>query len=211
MNDFSLSMALADYIPVIFFGIASVILLRDLYEKMCKGAYALFSAGVIEVFTAGALKATWKLLYALGVCDFRALDEMFFPVQSIGFLLAGIGILSMLVRKKQGNVLMAAAPPVFSGTFVFVTLMVAGLGIMDAVLCILSVKLKKPILIAVFVVSFICSLCMGYLSSQNFAEASMNWIAEGVNIIGQGTLLLGTVLLHKSGLPSLKLSENKTI
>ena len=205
MNDFSVSMALVDYIPVIFFAIASVILLRDLYNKMSKGAFALFSAGVIDVTVAGALKATWKLLYAAGACNFEALDHMFFPVQSIGFLLAGIGILAMLVYNQSEAALMAAAPPVFSGTFVFVGLMVAGLGIMDVVLCILAAKLKKPWLIAIFVLSFVCSLCMGYLSSQDFAEAAMNWIAEGVNIVGQGTLLIGAVLLHKNGLADLKL------
>jgi hypothetical protein len=210
MNDFSISMALVDYIPVIFFAIASVILLRDLYNKMCKGAFALFSAGVIDVTIAGALKATWKLLYASGVCNFEALDAMFFPVQSIGFLLAGIGILAILVHKQSKNALMAAAPPVFSGTFVFVGLMVAGLGIMDVVLCILSTKLKKPCLIAIFALSFVCSLCMGYLSSQDFAEAAMNWIAEGVNVVGQGTLLLGAILLHKSGLAELELNGGKT-
>lgn len=205
MNDFSVSMALVDYIPVIFFAIASVILLRDLYNKMSKGAFALFSAGVIDVTIAGALKATWKLLYAMGACNFEALDHMFFPVQSIGFLLAGVGILAMLAHKQSEGTLMAVAPPVFSGTFVFVSLMVAGLGIMDVVLCILSAKLKKLWLIAIFALSFVCSLCMGYLSSQNFAEASMNWIAEGVNIVGQGTLLVGTVLLHKNGLADHKL------
>lgn len=209
MNDFSVSMALVDYIPVVFFAIASVILLRDLYNKMSKGAFALFSAGVIDVTIAGALKATWKLLYAAGVCNFEALDHMFFPVQSIGFLLAGVGILAMLVHRQSKNALAAVAPPVFSGTFVFVGLMVAGLGLMDAVLCILSVKLKKPWLIAIFALSFVCSLCMGYLSSQDFAKASMNWIAEGVNVIGQGTLLTGAVLLHKSGLAELKLHEGE--
>lgn len=202
-------MALVDYIPVVFFAIASVILLRDLYNKMSKGAFALFSAGVIDVTIAGALKATWKLLYAAGVCNFEALDHMFFPVQSIGFLLAGVGILAMLVHRQSKNALAAVAPPVFSGTFVFVGLMVAGLGLMDAVLCILSVKLKKPWLIAIFALSFVCSLCMGYLSSQDFAKASMNWIAEGVNVIGQGTLLTGAVLLHKSGLAELKLYEGE--
>ncbi|MBE6631805.1 MAG: hypothetical protein E7623_03805 [Ruminococcaceae bacterium] len=200
MNNFSVSMALVDYIPVIFFAAASVILIGDLYNKMSKGSFALFTAGVINVSVAGALKATWKLLYAAGICNFEALDAMFFPVQSIGFLLAGLGILSVLSRKSKKSSLTAAVPPVFSGTFVFVGLMVAGLGIMDAVLCILCAKLKKPGAIAVFVLSFICSLCMGYLSSHDFAKASMNWIAEGVNVVGQGAFLTGTVLLHKNGL-----------
>jgi hypothetical protein len=211
MNDFSVAMALVDYIPVICFAIGAVILLRDLYNKMSKGAFALFSAGVIDVTIAGALKATWKLLYASGACNFEALDHMFFPVQSIGFLLAGVGVLAMLVKRQSKTATLAVAPPLFSGTFVFVGLMVAGLGIMDAVLCILSARLKKPYLIAIFALSFVCSLCMGYLSSKDFAEASMNWIAEGVNIVGQGSFLAGAYLLHKNGLASLEIREGEKL
>lgn len=211
MNDFTVSMAIVDYVPVILFMTASVILLRDLYDKMEKGAFALFSAGVIDVVVAGALKATWKLLYALEVCDFTALDAMFFPVQSIGFLLAGVGILAMLFQRRANMALAVAAPPVFSGTFVFVGLMVAGLGIMDVVLCILAVRLRRPWLIAVFLLSFVCSLCMGYLSSKDFAEASMNWIAEGVNVAGQGAFLVGALLLHKNGLARLKLHGGEKV
>ncbi len=207
MKDFSVSMALVDYVPVIFFALAGVILMRDLYSKMCKGAFALFSAGIIDIICAGALKATYKLLYALNVCDFEALSDMFFPVQSIGFLLAGLGIIAMLRAKQKETACFAAAPAAFSGTFVFVSLMVAGLGLMDVALCIISAKMKKHWLIALFVLSFICSLCMGYLSSQDFAQASMNWIAEGVNVVGQGTLLLGVYLLHKNGLAEVQIKQ----
>ena len=201
MKDFSVGMALVDYIPVICFAFAAVILMHDLYPRMSKWAFALFSAGVIEVSAAGALKATYKLLYASGVCDFEALSDMFFPTQSIGFLLAGIGAL-LLVLEERGKgkaAALAVAPPLFSGTFVFVGLMIAGLGMMDAVLCILSVKIKKPWLIALFATSFVCSLCMGYLSAQDFTEAAMNWIAEGVNVVGQGALLAGVIFMHKYG------------
>lgn len=200
MKDFSIGMALVDYIPVICFALASVILMRALYSKMSKWAFALFAAGVIEVSLAGALKATYKLLYAAGVCDFEALSDMFFPTQSIGFMLAGAGMLIFILGERKRAATLAVAPPLFSGTFVFVGLMVAGLGIMDTVLCILSVKIKKPWLIALFATSFVCSLCMGYLSSQDFTEAAMNWIAEGVNVIGQGALLAAVVLAHKYGL-----------
>lgn len=209
MNDFTISMALVDYIPVICFAFASMILLRDLYNKMSKGLFALFAAGTIDVTCAGALKATWKLLYAAGACDFQALNAMFFPVQSIGFLLAGIGLIWMLCKKQTATLSAAAAPAVFSGTFVFVALMVAGLGMMDVALCILCVKMKKPKLMILFIVSFVCSLCMGYLSSQDFTEAAMNWIAEGVNVIGQGTMLAGAYLLHKNGLAELELRQGE--
>ena len=203
MKDFSVSMALVDYVPVLLFALATVILMRDLYGKMSKGAFALFSAGTVMITVAGALKATWKLLYAAGICNFEALNNMFFPSQSIGFLLAGVGILLMLTSGKKEK--LYSVPPVFSGTFVFVGLMVAGLGVLDTVLCILAVKMKKPWLIAIFALSFICSLGMGYLSSKDFAEAAMNWIAEGVNVVGQGSLLLGVYMLHKNGLEDLRL------
>lgn len=206
--DFTIGMALVDYIPVICFAIGAVILMRDLYNKMSKGAFALFAAGTINITIAGALKATWKLLYAAGICNFEALNNMFFPTQSIGFLLAGVGILAMLVYNQEETKL-RSVPPVFSGTFVFVGLMVAGLGVMDTVLCIVSAKLKKPWLIALFVLSFVCSLCMGYLSSKDFTEAAMNWIAEGVNVVGQGSFLAGAYLLHKNGLAELELKGEK--
>ena len=193
MKDFSIAMALVDYIPVVLFGIAAVILQRDLYNKMRKDAFALFAA----------LKATYKLLYAAGVCDFEPLNAMFFPVQSIGFLLAGFGMLAMFFFKQKKTAALAVAPVVYKGTFLFVGLMVAGLGCMSVGLCILAAKMKKKSVIALFVLAFVCSLCMGYLSSQDFAEASMNWIAEGVNVVGQGSLLAGVWMLHKAGLAEL--------
>lgn len=209
-KQFSAPMAIVDYIPVICFAIGAIILLRDLYNKMSKGAFALFAAGVIDVTCAGALKATYKLLYALGICDFQPLNNMFFPVQSIGFLLAGVGILAMLVhRQEEKTTLRSAAPAVFTGTFVFVGLMVAGLGLLDAALCVLSKKLGKNWLIALYAFSFVCCLGMGYLSSKDFAEASMNWIAEGVNVVGQGTFLAGAIILHKNGLAELELSAKE--
>ena len=215
MNDFSVGMALFDYLPVIFFGIGGVILLRDLYNKMSKGAFAIFAAGVIDVFMAGFLKATWKLLYAGANIDISAFNAMFFPVQSIGFLLAGIGIIAMLsYNQKEKGVKNCAVVPVVpivhevSITFPYLVLvMVAGLGCLDAGLCILAKKMKKPAVIAIFALSFVCCLGMGYLSTKDFEEAAMNWIAEGVNFCGQGLFLLGTWMLHKAGLADLELDK----
>ena len=195
--ELTVEMALVDYIPVIFFAIASVILVRDLYGKSAPLSHLIFTLGISAVAVAGACKATWKLLYASGVGDVAFLNRMFFPTQSVGFLLAGLGIFAILITKKSRHY--AVSP------FVFIGMMVAGLGILDAGLCVLAAKLKKKGVIAIFVLSFICSLCMGYLSSQDFAEAIWNWIAEGVNVLGQGTLLLGVVILHKNGLKELSL------
>ena len=203
MNDFSIAMALVDYIPVFLFGAAAVLLQRDLYNKMSKGCFALFAAGTINVFIAGFLKATWKLLYAAGICDFTALDDMFFPVQSIGFLLVGIAVVAMLGFRQEKATVLTVAPPVFTGTFFFVGLMVAGLGCMDFGLSALALRLKQKKAVILFAVSFVCCLCMGYLSAQDFTQSFMNWLAQGINVVGQGTFLAAVFMLHKAGLKEL--------
>lgn len=201
MYDFSVPMALYGYVAVIFFGISALLMLRDLHNKMRPSAFALFSAGVINIFAAGFLKATWKLLYAAGICDFQGLNTMFLPVQSIGFLLAGLGIAMMLIKSKSAA--LAVAPPVFSGSAVFIMMMVLGLGSICTSLSILGVKMKKKAAVALFVLAFLCSMGMGALSGLDFTQAWANWLEESVNGVGQGLLLWGVLILHKANLKNL--------
>ena len=203
MYEFSVLMALTDYIPVAIFAVVAVLLQRDLYNKMPKYAFACFAAGTIDAFIAGFLKATWKLLYAAGVCDFHVLNTMFLPTQSLGLLLTGFGILLMLGAKK--HVTLVVAPPLFQGTVVFVGMMVLGLGGMCAGLSSLAVTMKKKGLIPVFVLCFFCYMAMGYLASRDGSSAAMNWAEQGVNCLGQTFLLIGVLALHRAGLRELKL------
>ena len=206
---YSIPMALVDLIPVFFFGAAAWLLQKDLYNKMSKGAYALFCAGTIDVFLAGFLKALYKLLYAANVCDFSTLNTLFFPLQAIGFMLAGLGLVCLITRPQgKGRMYAIAAPAVFSGTMIFVVLMVFGLFGIDFSLSAVAKKMKKPVAIAMFALSFLFSLMMGYLSSKDFSQSYMHWVAEGVNVFGQAFFFIGTVILHKNGLGSFQLSKD---
>lgn len=207
MYNFTVSMALMDYVPVIFFAVTMVLLQRDLYNKMYKGAYALFAAGTINVFCAGFLKATWKLLYATGVCDFEVLNHMMLPLQSIGFLLIGAGLIGMLCWKRKDAVMISAAPAVFSGSFVFIMLMVLGLGCLCTSLSILAARMKKKATILLFVLAFVCYMGMGYMSSQDSTLSWVNWVEQSINCVGQGLLMIGVIVLHKAGLAEFKLAK----
>ena len=207
MYNVSIPMALVDYIPVFFFGVSMVLLQRDLYNKMFKGAYALFAAGTIDVFCAGFLKATWKLLYAAGVCDFEILNHMMMPLQSIGFLLIGAGLVGMLCWKRKDAMMLSAAPAVFSGTFVFIILMVLGLGCLCTILSILAARMKKKGIIVLFVLAFLCYMGMGYMSSQDSTLSWVNWVEQSINCVGQGLMMIGVILLHKAGLAEYKFRE----
>ena len=202
MHHFTVSMGLMDFVPVAFFGVSAVILLRDLYNKMFKGAYTLLAAGSVNVFLAGFCKALWKLLYAANICDFVALEEMFMPVNSLGLLFIGLSLIGMLCWKKKGAML-SVAPPVFASSMPFIMMMVVGLGGMCAGLSIVAAKMKKAPVMILFILSFVCAMAMGYMSSQDSTLAWVNWAEQSINIVSQGCLMAGVVLLHKAGLKDL--------
>ena len=198
MYNFTIPMALMDFVPVAFFGITAVLLLGDLYNKMSKGVYALFAAGVVNVFMAGFFKALWKLLYAAGICDFKALEEMFLPVNSLGLLFVGLSLIMMVCLKKK--TVMLAAPVAVTSSMPFIMMMVVGLGGMCASMSILSVKMKKGTTMILFILAFVASMAMGYMSSQDSTLAWVNWAEQSINCVSQLCLMLGTLKLHKAGL-----------
>ena len=208
MYNFTIPMALMDYLPVFFFGVTAVLLLRDLYNKMFKGAYALLAAGSVNVFLAGFCKATWKLLYAANICDFVALEEMFMPVNSLGLLFVGLSLIGMLCWKRK-SALLSVAPVPFTSSMPFIMMMVVGLGGLCAGLSILSAKMKKAPVMVLFILSFVCAMAMGYMSSQDSTEAWVNWAEQSINTVSQLCLMLGVIVLHKAGLKDWTWEEAK--
>ncbi len=193
----TIPMAVVDFVPVLLFLWAAVLLQRYLYGQMSKGAFALFAAGTISIFLAGFCKALWKLLYAANVCDFARLNQMFFPLQSIGFLLAGLAMVALLFARQGKGTAYMAAPPVFSGTMLFVGAMSLGaLGLCGG-LAVLAGRKKKALAVVLFCLAFAFMMGMGYLSSKDFANPWMNWIGECVNVVGQGCFLTGALLLNR--------------
>ena len=63
-EDFTLSMALVDCLPILFFSISSAILATRFDSR-------LFRVGVLLVILAGVLKAGWKFVIALHHRDLR--------------------------------------------------------------------------------------------------------------------------------------------
>ena len=199
MYNFTIPMALMDFVPVCFFGVSALILLRDLYNKMFKGAYALLAAGSVNVFLAGFCKALWKLLYAANICDFVALEEMFMPVNSLGLLFVGLALIGMLCWKRK-SAMLSVAPPVFASSMPFIMMMVVGLGGMCAGLSVVAAKMKKGPVMILFILSFVCAMAMGYMSSQDSTLAWVNWAEQSINCVSQGCLMAGVLLLHKADL-----------
>ena len=198
----------------------------DMKQKMTLPSRILFVGGSWIVGAAGLLKALYKLAYSTGLGDPAWMSRQFFYNQAFGFLLAGVGLTLAVTRLDKAQV--GGADSSGSGSnsdgadsgssgsgsgklysivpipvMALVGMMVAGLAALDASLCFLAAKLKKRKALVLFIISFFLCLGMGYLSSKSFEKASMNWIAEGINAVGQLAFLAGCGILHEAGLDKL--------
>lgn len=89
MEDFTLSLALYDFVPVALTGIAVLFIARLVQSAGVRRAELAF-VGAGLVFTAGLLKALWKLNVTVTGQDVLWMDNALFPLMAPGFaLLAG--------------------------------------------------------------------------------------------------------------------------
>lgn len=84
---------------------------------------------------------------------------------------------------------------------VFIIFMVLGyLGFCGSMVRV-SARMKKPVAVVLYVLSFFLLMGMGYLGSREFGnDPTMNWVEEGINICAQLCILAATWILHKNGL-----------
>jgi hypothetical protein len=124
---------------------------------------------------------------------------MFMPVNSLGLLFVGLSLIGMLCWKKKSGML-SVAPPVFASSMPFIMMMVVGLGGMCAGLSVVAAKMKKAPVMILFILSFVCAMAMGYMSSQDSTQSWVNWVEQSINTVSQLCLMIGVIALHKAGL-----------
>ena len=117
---FTLSMALVDCLPVLFFSISSAVLAMRFDSP-------LFRAGVLLVILAGALKAGWKFVIALQHRDLRFLNRQMRYLMPAGFLLV---ILALIVDRSRWSFAAVLRHMTNVPALLFLLIGAAGMGLM---------------------------------------------------------------------------------
>ena len=73
----------------------------------------------------------------------------------------------------------------------------------SAALSVVAARMKKSAVMVLFILSFVCAMAMGYMSSQDSTLAWVNWAEQSINTVSQLCLMVGVILLHKSGLKAM--------
>lgn len=110
-SDFTLGLALYDFLPVLLTGVAVWFLARLVTAQGVPNGQVAF-VGAVLVFVAGLSKAVWKLNVTLNGEDVIWLANLLFPLMAPGFALLATGIWAV-ERRLRGKAVSAwvwAAP-----------------------------------------------------------------------------------------------------
>ncbi len=199
MNEWNLPLALLDIVPVVLFLFGCIELMKAFYPKMTQAQYSMFSAGSIMVFLSGMMKAVWKLMYVMEICDYAMLSDAFFPVQSTGFVLLALSTIRLAGKKKdKSDYASYSAVPVVAIKMPFIMLTFLGTTIFYGSLSALGVKTKNKMTVVFFISAYAFDMIQVFLASKFDNSSLMNWLAEIVNTLAQVCLWLGAKRLNQA-------------
>jgi len=200
-------MALLDTVPVVLFFLGCIELMRTFYPRMSRRQYSLFSAGSIMVFLAGMMKAVWKFLYVLKICDYAILSDSFFPIQSAGFVLLAFGTAGFAMEDKKkhdrdekipADYRNYTAVPVMASKMPFIILTFLGTTVFYGSLASIGFRKKNKLMAVFFIGAYAFDMIQVFLATKFDESASvMHWMAEIVNTIAQTCLWLGALRLNR--------------
>lgn len=123
MNDYSIALAIYDFLPSVFTGFA-LMFIAQMVGRSAPQSQGMAVIGGGLVVLAGVLKASWKLIMATTGQDIVLLSEAMFPLMGPGFLLVGLAVWSGL-RSARGK----SVPSYLDGIALAILVAVVGLAL----------------------------------------------------------------------------------
>ena len=192
---YPLALAIFDFVPVIFFLIGAIYLIR-IASRMCgMRCRRLAIVGSLLIFIGGFLKAMWKLLVTTGVGDFQLMSEIQFALVAPGFAVLLIVVIWMTPRDgkqaKEKDILTPAIAAWKIPALIVMTL--ASMGVMG-ILTYIAFRHEAKLAATGFIVAFLCLVGMGSMASGEQTLARQ-WIEQSINSLGQLGFMIGTIFL----------------
>ena len=194
--EYTLGLALLDFVPIFAFLTGAYFLVRIAREQRGTACGRMMLAGTILIFTGGFLKASWKLIYTLGIADITLMSEAQFVLLAIGFT-GMLVALSYLARSFNQDGKLGSAMLISTWKIPFLTVMtLCSLGA-HGLLAYISIKKKVPLAAGLFILAIVCMLAMSGMASSLEQTVANQWLEEGVNSLGQISFAVGSYLLYR--------------
>lgn len=207
LNKFSVGLGLFDYINPIFYAITASTIIINMKPLMNTKLFVLFVVGACISMIFGLTIPTVKLLVGLGKMQFKMPVNLVFYVNT-GLLLSGMALIAYtysinaIVFFTILITILALLALILYKTRKFNTVAVligaAGYVLLYVSLITLSFRSKiyTPIILFAIAIILFVLLCLIGINS-NLKKAKVHWVIETCNVLTQGLVALGTILLFK--------------
>jgi hypothetical protein len=204
--DYSISLALFDFVPVLFTGIALYYVWSMTRDHAPQHRYLALLGGILIV-AAGLTKASWKMIIASTGTDVVWLSQLLFPLMAPGFILAMVAVLA-IVRGANGqtNPLWLPIIPLvlIGGAFLWadyrifiaqiergwfqplLLLVSVGNAVMIGLLVSASVRRKKWLLAGLFFANIVMTFALQPIAAMDNLSIAMHWLEQSLTAAGAG-------------------------
>lgn len=204
--EYSISLALYDFAPVILTGIA-LYYVWQMTRAFAPQQQMLALFGGVLVVAAGVTKASWKLIIASSGTDVVWLSQLLFPLMAPGFILVMFAVWAM-VRGAVDKVV----PPfwgilpvaVIFGAFLWADyrmfiqniergwfqplLMLVSVGnvALISLLISASVRRKQRLLAGLFFINIVMTFALQPIAAMDNLSVAMHWLEQTLTTLGAG-------------------------
>lgn len=201
---YTVSLAFFDVIPVVL-SVVGCLLLARLSARALPSVRSTALAGVVLIGIGGGSKALWKIILTTLDTDVTWMEQMLFPFLSTGFMLLLWSLWSAIVGRRilwwpfALVVVLGFAGTIASGRSTALLAVAAGAALMTSGVAIRwSVRERAAAPVVLYAVGMGFSIVLAYLAGPKIEQTlTMQWIEEGVNVVGQGCFLLASYLLWR--------------
>ena len=202
-EEYTVALAIEDFVPVVLAGAALIITARAAGRRVPK-VFPVALIGALVVTAGGLGKATWKILVASGCWEHPILEQLLFPCLAFGFSALAWALLSA----RRGSVLPgwpfavfpvgAAIGALWMGEnwplLIAAAVSATVLGVTAAVM---AFSAGKPSVGALFVVYVLGTNILPPLAAQPEQSAELQWMEQLTNSAVQLCFLLGALWLRE--------------
>lgn len=196
METYTLPLALLDFVPNIAFLIGAYFLVQTVMLARGQPCSRMCMAGSLLVFSGGMLKATWKLIFTLGIADIQWMSQIQFILLAPGFL--ALLVTAILLARTRPLEAPAIAMAMAAWKIPLLAIMtLSSLGA-QGILTHISFQRKARLAAYLFILAVLCMLGMSGMASGSEQTVAAQWIEESMNSIGQIAFAAACWLLYRN-------------
>jgi hypothetical protein len=218
MEDYTLGLALFDYLPVIAAGFGLYLICKYCASLANYDGYWIVVIPAIAL-TGGTLKASWKLVYVLTEVNHRWMSEQLFFLLAASYVFMAVLVISSIRASGKGRglapvwwyspavvaiILLVTAQVIKLKTdsaiwsvMLLATLSLANLALL-ATLIIHSVKKRNWIAGSAFAINLVLGYVLVNLARIPEQTAELQWIEEFINLANNSLLAVGAWALIRA-------------